>query len=120
MLSFVAEALFFCILCGSHYIIKNENTLYAVKTSFFAFYHSKGQSSLAQGTGRVNDCGCRPAPLAPTTGNCDCLWYDSSADQPVTTTDHFNSPRLYHARVQSILVRAVSVCRSTKKNEQGE
>ena len=58
---------------------------FAVKTFFFALNHSKGQSSsVGRGAGRINACGCPPAPLAPTTGKCDCLWYDSSADQQVT------------------------------------
>ena len=46
---------------------------FVVKTLFFALCHSKGQSSLGRGTGRINACACPPAPLAPTTGKYDCL-----------------------------------------------
>ena len=51
---------------------------------FFALKQSKGQSSLGRRAGRVNAFACPPAPLAPTIDKCDCLWYDSSADQQVT------------------------------------
>ena len=72
----------------------------SLQTLFFALNHSKGQSSLGRETGRINACACPPAPLAPTTGKCDCLWYDSSADQQVT----IDRPRMQDAwRVENRL-----------------
>lgn len=79
-LLFVAAKALFVAFFAAHFC-------FAGKTLLFAINHSKGPSRLGRGTCRVNACVCPSSPLALTTGNRDCLLYDSSADQPVITTD---------------------------------